>query len=343
MQKLPCCCTAITSRRKQKCGDKMSKKMPEIDLANTKKVWQIESVKKKIQKLYKDVAKDLAKQANKLPKNGDIDVQIKKNWLNQYVKSLEKEIDILEEEIYKEIQMRMELSAQAVVDANISFMGKAGLDLAGAFDTVPKNVVANLVNGKIYKGNWKLSKAIWKSTQKTQKDIYKIVAKGLASQKSAYDIAKDLEKYVNPSAKKSWDWSKVYPGTNKKIDYNAQRLARTLIQHAYQQSYRETVKYNPFITGVIWRSVFAPGRTCQLCMDRDGQRFDKGKEPLDHPMGLCYLEPEIPKTMEEIGKELARWANGEKNPAIDKYVNKAFNYRQDKYKAAKDSVKKKKT
>ena len=304
----------------------MSKKMPEIDLADGVKVQQSKITQKKIQKLYKDVAKDLAEQAKNLSKDGNISTKIKKNWLNRYVKNLEKEIDKLEAEIYKEVQIRMDLSAQAIVDANIAFMGRAGLNLEGAFDKVPEKVIANLINGKIYKGNWSFSKALWKSSKKTKKDIHNIVAKGLAEQKSAYDIAKDLEKYVNPTAKKSWEWSKVYPGTNKKVDYNAQRLARTLIQHSYQQSLRDTIKYNPFVDGVIWHSVFATGRTCELCKERDGQHYAKGKEPLDHPMGLCYLEPYIPKSMEDIGKELADWVHGKSNPAIDLYVNKAFGY-----------------
>lgn len=313
--------------------------MPEIDLADAEKVWQTKVIQKKIQKLYKDVAKDFAEKAKNLPKDKNISSKIKKNWLNQYVKALEREIDRLEEEIYNEVQVRMNISAKAVVDANISFMGRAGLDLEGAFDSVPEKVVANLINGKVYKGNWSFSKAIWKGSKKTKKDIHSIVAKGLAEQKSTYEIAKDLEKYVNPTAKKTWEWSKVYPGTNKKIDYNAQRLARTLLQHAYQQSYRETIKYNPFVDGVIWHSVFAAGRTCALCKERDGQKYAKGKEPLDHPQGLCYLEPDIPKSMDDIAKELADWANGKSNPAIDRYVKKAFNYRSSDYTRAKNSAK----
>ncbi len=302
------------------------KKMPEIALANAKKVANCKAVQKKIQALYKKVAADLAKEAAKLPKDGKVSEKIKKNYLDQYVKQLEKEIDKLEESIYKEVQVRMGLTAQAVVDANIKWMGKAGLNLAGAFDTIPEEVVKNLIYGKVYKKNWTFSKALWKADSKIKKDIHTIVAEGLAKQKPTFDIAKDLEKYVNPSAKKPWDWNKVYPGTSKKVDYSAQRLARTLLQHAYQQTYRQVIKKNPFVTGVIWHSVFAYGRTCQACMDRDGQRFDKGKEPLDHPMGLCYLEPEIPLSMDEIADQLADWAHGGHHPDIDEYVSDAFGH-----------------
>lgn len=314
--------------------------MPEIDLADVEKVWQSKVAQKRIQAMYKRVADDLAKEAENLPKDGMISEVMKKNYLNQYVKSLEKEIDKIEAEVYKEVQLRMDLTAKSVVNANIHFMGRVGLDMEGAFDKVPSDVVNNLVNGKIYKGNWKFSKALWKNTKRTKKDIQTIVAEGLTKQKSTYDIAKDLEKYVNPTAKKDWDWSKVYPGTRRKVDYSAQRMARTLVQHAYQQAYRQTIKHNPFIEGVIWHSVFAEGRTCELCEQRNGTRYEKGTEPLDHPMGLCYLEPEISKSMDEIADELADWANGQDNPKIDNYVESAFGAKKgDTYQRVRASAK----
>lgn len=301
-----------------------NKKMPELDLADEQKVWQSKAIQKRIQNLYKKVATDLAKEAAKLPKDGKISEKMRKNYLNAYTSKLEKEIDKLEEEIYNEVQVRMELTAKSVVDANIKWMSRLGLDLEGAFDTVPSSVVKDLINGKVYKNNWKFSKALWKAGKKTKADIHSIVAEGIAKQKPTYDIAKDLEAYVNPTAKKPWDWNKVYPGTAKKVDYNAQRLARTLIQHAYQTSYQKTIKDNPFIDGVIWRSVFAIGRTCQLCMDRDGQKFKKGAVPLDHPMGLCYLEPDIPLSMDEIADRLADWGRGGYDPEMEKFAKSLY-------------------
>ena len=302
----------------------MSKKMPEIDLADAVKVTQTKQLQKQIQAMYKKVAKNLAKEAEKLSKDGTISDTMKRNYLNQYIISLNKEIDDIELKLNGAIQNSMSTTAKAVVDANIEFMGRAGLNLKDAFDTVPKDVVEALISGHVYKSDWTLSKAIWGTSQKTKNDVEKVIAQGIAGQKSTYDIAKDLEQYVDPAAKKPWDWSKVYPGTAKKVDYNAQRIARTMVQHAYQQTFRTTISKNPFITGVIWHSVFATGRTCQMCMDRDGQHYDKGKEPLDHPNGLCYLEPEIPSSLDDIGERLANWANGASDPEIDKWLNFAF-------------------
>lgn len=303
----------------------MSKIMPEIDWADAVKVTQTKQLQKQIQNMYRRVAKNLSKEAEKLSRDGTISDTMKRNYLNQYIVSLNKEIDDIELQLNGVIQSSMSTTAKAVVDANIEFMGRAGLSLKGAFDVVPKDVVEALVSGHVYRSDWTLSKAIWGTSQKTKSDIEKVIAQGIAGQKSTYDIAKDLEKYVDPAAKKPWDWAKVYPNTSKKVDYNAQRIARTMVQHAYQQTFRTTIIKNPFITGVIWHSVFATGRTCQMCMDRDGQHYAKGKEPLDHPNGLCYLEPEIPMSMDEIGQEIANWANGGTNKGLDEYI--AFAYR----------------
>lgn len=303
----------------------MAKKMPELDLADEEKVWQTKRVQKKIQSLYKKVAKEMEEEAAKIPDSASVKNKMRKNYLNQYVASLEKKIDELEVEIYNEVTTSMNRTAKSVVDANIKWAGRLGLNLKGAFDRVPEEVVRQLITGRVYKNDFNFSKSLWRAGEKTKDDLHRIIAEGVARQKPTYDIAKDLETYVNPTKKKPWDWGKVYPGTTKKVDYNAQRLARTLIQHAYQQSYQMTIRDNPFVEGVIWRSVFAIGRTCLICMDRDGQKFPKGQVPLDHPMGLCYLEPDIPKSMDEIAGDLASWAHGAKNTGIDKYVRSLYN------------------
>src|SRR5699024_10247721 len=150
----------------------------------------------------------------------------------------------------------------------------------------------------------------------------KIIAKGVADGTPIYDIAKDLEKYVNPNAAKQWEWSKVYPGTNKKVDYNAQRLARTLTQHAFQKSFEAAGEKNPFIKDYICLRAFAHGKTVQLCRDRDGQHYEKDKLTLDHPNGLCSWAYEI-KDLKTIAKEINEWRESPKGtyPDIDAFAD----------------------
>ena len=175
--------------------------------------------------------------------------------------------------------------------------------------------------GKAYKDRKGLSERIWLDTKKFNKDIDYIVAEGIANKKSTYEIAKDLEKYVNPKASKDWEWSKVYPNTNKVVDYNAQRLARTSIQHAFQQSQKRSCKKNPYVEHIRWLSSNS-SRTCELCNSRNNQLYKINDVPLDHPNGLCTTIPQIEKRLDEIGEELKSWVDGEANAKLDKWFKK---------------------
>lgn len=279
---------------------------------------------KKITKLYKQLAELMAGELSRLPKDSSfISNSIKRMYLENYIAAFDSEIDKITSQVGSSTKEDMSSMAWIIVNANQNWMNQFGMDTTRAFSAVPTDVVNYILRGQIYKGDWNFSDAIWGTNQKIKRDLREIIAKGVAAQKPTYDIAKDLEKYVNPAAKKDWEWSKVYPGTSKKIDYNAQRLARTMIQHTYQQTLRNTVKDNPFVEGFIWRSAFTE-RTCDLCMDRDGVFYRIGSEPLDHPNGLCWLEPAMNKSMDQIADELADWIKGSYNPALDKWAKSMY-------------------
>lgn len=278
-----------------------------------------------ISKLYRQVYLDLKKQMGSLPLQGEgtASQSLKKTYLNKLIKQLKEEYKALGGELEEQIKKNMQDTASTVVQANADWLKKAGLTIEGAYSYVPKDIVALLSTGKLYGGGWTLSKAIWGESQKHAHDIDKIVAAGVAGNKSAYEIAKDLEKYVNPSAKKEWDWSKVYPGTSKKVDYNAQRLARTMVSHAYQQSLLATTKYNPFVTGYRWRSAHTH-RTCELCNERDGQVYSAKNLPLDHPNGMCTFLVEFEGSLEDVANRLGDWANGAEDPELDRWFKDMY-------------------
>lgn len=210
-------------------------------------------------------------------------------------------------------------AGELAVEAGNAAMRSHGLVIDAAYSYIPKQQVENIVAGNLYKGRWTLSKAIWNADKKTQSDIQKIVASGLAENKPIKNIADDLTKYVDPTARKPWDWSKVYPGTAQQVDYNAQRLARTMIQHSFQASLVQSQIHNPFCRGILWHSVGLHGRTCELCLERDGNVFPVKDLPLDHPNGLCYFEPAL-DDMNDIADRLSDWVVGGNDPAIDEYI-----------------------
>lgn len=276
-----------------------------------------------ISKLYRQVYLDLKKKMDKLSHSGTASESLRKTYLNKMVKELKAAYKSLGVGLEKSIEKGIGDTATAVVQNNADWLKKAGLTIEGAYSYVPKDIVSMLVTGQLYGEGWTLSKAIWGQSQKHAEDINKIVAAGVAANKSAYDIAKDLEQYVNPEARKEWDWSKVYPGTSKKVDYNAQRLARTMVSHAYQQSLLATTKYNPFVTGYKWRSAHTH-RTCELCNSRDGQVYSANDLPLDHPNGLCTFLVELEGSLEDVANRLGDWANGAEDPALDKWAKSMY-------------------
>lgn len=275
-----------------------------------------------ISKLYRQVYLDLKKQMESLPPQGEgtPSQSLKKTYLNKLVKQLKEEYKAVGEGLEKQIKKGMQDTASTIVQANDDWLRKAGLKIEGAYSFVPKDIVALLSTGKLYGEGWTLSKAIWGESQKHAHDIDKIVAAGVAANKSAYEIAKDLEKYVNPSAKKEWNWSKVYPGTSKKVDYNAQRLARTMVSHAYQQSLLASTKFNPFVKGYRWRSAHTH-RTCEICNARDGQLYSADDLPLDHPNGMCTFIAELTGNMNSVADRLGDWANGAEDSALDSWMS----------------------
>lgn len=276
-----------------------------------------------ISMLYRRVYLQVRKQMLAIPKDGTTSQQIQKQYLDKLHKQLDEAYKSLGVGLEKQIEKEAKKAAQGVVDDSTEFFSKAGLTIEGAYSFVPKDVINALVTGQVYGGNWSLSGAIWSDIDKKQSDINRIIAEGVAANKSAYDIAKDLETYIDPKAKKEWDWSKVYPGTSKKVDYNAQRLARTMISHAYQQSLERVCKNNPFVDGFIWQSAHS-SRVCPICAERDGQFYKKGELPLDHPNGMCTFIASIQGSMNDVADRLANWVQGKSDPELDKWASDLF-------------------
>lgn len=276
-----------------------------------------EAQQKRIEQLYRQASKEIAKQAKKAPRvPSDI---IKKQYLEKLQKQIDKELYKIQQQLGDLIKDNMKLTADALVEDTSAWITQFGLPIELSMSHVSTEIVQSVVSGQLYSGKWTLSKALWNDHMKTQSDVQKVVAQGIAMQKSAYDIAKDLEKYVNPDARKDWEWSKVYPGTVKKVDYNAQRLARTMVSHAYQQAFVRTTYHNPFVTAYRWESANSD-RTCEICAERDGQLFDKDDLPLDHPNGMCTFTAVMEDSMEAIADRLADWVSGKEDPDLDEYA-----------------------
>ena len=227
----------------------------------------------------------------------------------------------------------MEKMVEIVFQNNEIFLRGSGYKDYINNPMLKSDVINRIYTGKIYQGKWNLSSAIWGDNQAKINEMNSIIAKGVAENKSLYEISKSLERYVNPNARKSYEWNKMFPGSRKNVDYNAQRLARTTIQHAYQQSFVSATFYNPFIEAYRW--VTSGGHNvCQLCLDRESLDeyglgngiFPKDKLPLDHPNGMCTFEVVMSMTDDEISDCIADWYMGIGDKRMNKQLDKFSKY-----------------
>lgn len=287
-----------------------------------------EAEKRKITKFYRDAAAEVQQRILQLENQYGVTASLKLENYIQLERHIQGTYDALVSQIETSVTNTMRLTSKTIVDEYLNVLYGLGVPEGDYMINVPNSVVNAILTGTVYTTpdnlgyrapNWGLSKAIWSDNKRTLSDIHTVIAKGVVQGKPTYEIAKDLERYVVPGATKTWDWGKVYPGTKKTIDYNAQRLARTLINHSYQQTYKEVGDKNPYINYYVWHSVFEHGRTCQICMDMDGMRFRKDSDtsgiypypemPLDHPNGLCYFTYDA--EISTLAEDAAAWVRGD--------------------------------
>ena len=170
-----------------------------------------------------------------------------------------------------------------------------------------------------------LDKRIWDSAKMSGDKISTAINSCIAQGMGAAEMSQNLKEFAmgghhtwgrNKIREKLGDgYARKYSGG---LDYEALRLARTTLTHQAQISVINSSKVNPYMDAVIWHSDHQAGRTCQQCIDRDGTKYylNKGSVPLDHPNGMCWLEPAYSMTPEEMAKDMKAWAAGEKNSGL---------------------------
>lgn len=297
-----------------------------FSLKNAEQVRQTTTMsqQKEIKRLYEQLYQDVTRKVGQLGNNN-----LQKQNLILLQRDIKNRIAQLNSDIQNGIIRDMRIVSNEVVEDTRTFLKQCGFrdeDIHNAFSYVPDQIIRNITSGNVYQDGWTLSGAIWGYNKRTQEDLSKIISIGTAQGKSAIEIAKELEQYVDPSARKtaktihSWRYDKagnkikdsVYFG---KIDYNALRLARTLISHAYQQSFENVNRNDPFVVGYRWLTSNFHGRVCEICRDRSETDqfglgvgvFPKDQLPLDHPNGMCTFEAVIPEDMDTIADRIGRW------------------------------------
>ena len=323
-----------------------------FSLKNAEQVRQTTTMsqQKEIKRLYEQLYQDVTRKVGQLGNNN-----LQKQNLILLQRDIKNRIKQINEDIKNGIVRNMTTVSNEVVSDTRTFLKQMGFkdsEIHNAFSYVPDQIVRNIANGNVYHEGWTLSNAIWGYNKQIQYNMNRIVSIGTAQGKSALEVAKDLEQYVDPSARKasktisSWRKATIQDVTAGRastvgkiiqdkfyfgqVDYNAQRLARTLISHAYQQSFEAVNENDPFVVGYRWLTSNFHGRVCEICKGRAETDqfglgigvFPKDQLPLDHPNGMCTFEAVIPDSMTDIARKIGQWYQAPIGtyPDIDKYA-----------------------
>ena len=253
----------------------------------------------------------------------------RKAYLNGLKKDLAQSMRNVDAQTETIINGNMDKAVQAVLENNQIYL--SGLGYSSYIDNgkMKNDVLKRIATGQIYGGKWNLSKAIWGDDKAKINEINKIIAQGVAQNKTAEEIARMIQKYVNPSVKIPLN----IPGVRGTIDYNALRLAKTAVQHAYQQAFVSATRLNPFIDAYRWVTS-GNGNVCPLCIERAetdqyglGEGiFPKDALPLDHPNGQCTFEVVTSMSDAEIADAIADWYLGEGDDGLNKELDMFAKY-----------------
>lgn len=299
-------------------------------IARRKLLSQITTTDRLVRMQYIRAANDIAKEI-RTAKRGSLT----ERWLISYKRELDNEIERLGRNIYGAITDGAQAAAEARAEATAEYLRRAAAQarvddsFVSTLSQIPTDAVRAVVEGRLYTDGRRLSSRIWSATGRLEGNISQILQQGVAQQMDALTLARHLEAYVNPEAACPVSWHKVYPDIpfDRKIDYNALRLARTTLTHAHWLAGREAARKNPLCRGMKWhlsdqhyeRQIAVAGEDVCDEYARHDEGLGRGvwsidRLPLPHPQCLCYQTEELP-SLEEAADFLGAWARGERADA----------------------------
>lgn len=205
-------------------------------------------------------------------------------------------------------------------EANLTIVSNAMFKQA--IDKSNRAVIA-IISNKQYgaRQSMKLSGRIWKSTLYARTGITKVINHGMQNGLSARDIAKNLNKYMTPTAKNTILKKEIGKKFPSNPHYYALRVARSEAQYSYQESMYNAGKIMPSYEGIYW--VLSNRHPVYDICDKlanekkYGEKgfYPKGKEPsLAHPQCICTQIQKLSNNDDMIDR-LISW---QKNPKSDK-------------------------
>ena len=282
---------------------------------------------KQIGKIYLKAFKDIEKKLEKCTDN-----KYRERLLRAYQTQIYEELyPLIKQGIIEETEEILNIQKESMTQLleetleNQTKLIDGKHKLQAIVDITNRRLVDQMVKGKIYYNGRGLDKMLWDVAKCAGDKLNLAITSCIAEGMGAVEMSQNLKEFAT-GGHHTWSRNKIKeklgPGYARKysggLDYEALRLARTTITHQAQLATLATSKINPYMNAVIWHSDHQAGRTCQQCIDRNGTKYYLNKEsvPLDHPNGMCWLEPAYLMPPEEMAKDMKAWGKGEPNSGL---------------------------
>ena len=266
---------------------------------------------------------------NKTPPKDELH-KAKLAYVNQLYKQLQEQSAICNEKLPKRI-----LDKYAEISMSVSYNASFNRMVDKSVNVTSKEIVEQMIKGQVYKDGMGLDSRLWHSVnasgQKIEDAITSCLARGIGSAEASKTIAQFAK-----TGHHTWDKKKIREKLGSKyaekygtggLDYEALRLMRTTTTHMAQLSAINSHKVNPYSNAVIYHIGHAGSRTCAMCKERNGKKFKLEDVPLDHPNGLCWLEPFMsvdgknPASLSDLMDDMNNYYDGKPNSGLmDKWL-----------------------
>lgn len=251
-------------------------------------------------------------------------------YVHQLYKQLQEQSAICNEKLPKRI-----LDKYAEISMSVSYNAAFNRMVDKSVNITSKEIVDQMIKGQVYKDGMGLNSRLWHSVNASGQKIEDAITSCLAQGVGSAEASKIIAQFAN-TGHHTWDKKKIREKLGNKyaekygtggLDYEALRLMRTTTTHMAQLSAINSHKVNPYSTAVIYHTGHAGSRTCNMCKERNGKKFKLDEVPLDHPNGLCWLEPFIsvdgknPASLSDLMDDMNNYYDGKPNSGLmDKWV-----------------------
>ena len=186
--------------------------------------------------------------------------------------------------------------AKLTFDMNLPSGSTPGVATSSAkWSAIGQRIIKNVAKDNLQ--GLTVSERIWDLTARSEQDLKRIIANGIANGNSPYEISQSIEGYVSPTVGAADELGiQTGPGIYRSAYKNAMRLARTETNRAYTQASANFYKNKPWVSEV--NITLSPDHDEEDECDDLADAGPYSPEDADglipaHPHCMCMLTPVI--------------------------------------------------